>query len=98
MISIYLIQACLFILGCIPFLCEMSKHFHDSFLTITGRFFIFLITLVSSYYAPMLSNFNDTFVFTITLALLLLSYVQLKKTTISYFKKINNKDYVNEYK
>lgn len=87
MITVYLIQACLFILGVIPFLCELSRHFHDSLTTMTARFFIFLITLICGYYAPLLQSLPDILLVFISLILTYISIVTMKDFIVIYHNK-----------
>jgi len=88
MMTIALIQACLFVLGGIPFFCEISKHFIDSYFTITVRLFIFIITMTCGYYAPLLENYHESLSLIIALGLFYFSVVQLKQITITYFNKL----------
>lgn len=87
MITIYLIQACLFILGVVPFLCELSKHFHDSILTILSRLSFFITTVIGGYYVPSLKSLPDTLLIFITLFLLIVSYQTIKGFIIFYQQK-----------
>lgn len=87
MIIVYLIQACLFILGAIPFLCEISRHFTDSFFTMICRFIIFLLTLVCGFYAPLLQTLPNVIIGIVALVLLFLSYSTLNDILNIYRNK-----------
>ena len=88
MMTIALIQACLFVLGGIPFLCEISKHFVDSYFTILMRLLVFIITIIGGYYAPMLENYHESVSLIIALGLFYFSVTQLKQITLTYFNKL----------
>lgn len=88
MMTVYLIQACLFVLGVIPFLCEISKHFKDSYFTIVMRLLVFIATLIGGYYAPMLENYHESVSIIIALGLFYFSVTQLKQITLAYFSKL----------
>lgn len=85
MIMIYIIQACLFILGTIPFLCELSRHFYDSFLTMIARVVVFVVTIICGFYAPYLQKLPD----------ILLTIVA---ATLAYFSYTTIRDIVKVYK
>lgn len=88
MIAIYLIQACLFILGVIPFLCEISRHFYDSFLTIIARTVVFIITLICGWYAPHLQQLPDILLALVTVVLSYYSYTTIRDVSIIYYRKL----------
>lgn len=88
MMTVYLIQACLFVLGGIPFLCEISKHFKDSYFTIIMRLIVFITTLICGYYAPLLENYHESVSLIIALGLFYFSVIQLRGITLTYFNKL----------
>lgn len=91
MIAIYLIQAFLFILGVVPFLCELSRHFYDSFLTMIARFVVFVFTIVCGFYAPKLQSLPDILLMLVAGILAYFSYTTLRDIINVYRRKrINN--------
>lgn len=91
MIMIYIIQACLFILGTIPFLCELSRHFYDSFLTMIARAVVFVVTIICGFYAPYLQKLPDVLLILVAVILTYLSYTTLRDIAKAYQNKKGNK-------
>ena len=90
MIMIYIIQACLFILGTIPFLCELSRHFYDSFLTMIARAIVFIVTIICGFYAPYLQKLPDVLLILVAVILTYLSYTTLRDIAKAYQnRKVN---------
>lgn len=90
MIMIYIIQACLFILGTIPFLCELSRHFYDSFLTMIARAVVFVVTIICGFYAPYLQKLPDVLLILVAAILTYLSYTTLMDIAKAYQnRKVN---------
>lgn len=87
MIMIYIIQACLFILGTIPFLCELSRHFYDSFLTMIARAIVFIVTIICGFYAPYLQKLPDVLLILVAVILTYLSYTTLRDIAKAYQKQ-----------
>lgn len=84
---IYLIQALLFILGVVPFLCELSRHFYDSFLTMIARFVVFLITIICGFYAPYLQKLPDVILLIVAVILAYFSYTTMVDIIRTYRNK-----------
>lgn len=95
MIMISLIQACLFVLGIVPFLCELSRHFYDSFFTMLARFVVFLITIICGYYAPYLQKLPDILLVSVTIVLIYLSLTTIQDVIKIYRNKIQKDKYDN---
>ena len=87
MIMIYIIQACLFILGTIPFLCELSRHFYDSFLTMIARVVVFVVTIICGFYAPYLQKLPDVLLIIVAVTLAYLSYTTIRDIVKVYISK-----------
>ena len=87
MLTIYLIQAFLFILGAVPFLCELSRHFYDSFLTMIARFVVFVFTLVCGFYAPRLQSLPDILLMLVAGVLAYFSYTTIRDIINVYQRK-----------
>ena len=87
MIAVYLIQASLFVLGFIPFLCEISKHFNDSIFNMLFRCTFFVATIICGYYAPSLQSLPELLLVLIAFILTYFSTVTLKDFVIIYQHK-----------
>lgn len=91
MILIYIIQACLFVLGVVPFLCELSRHFYDSFLTMTARAIVFVVTIICGFYAPYLQKLPNVLLATVAVTLVYFSYTTIRDIVKVYTSKKNLK-------